>query len=378
MRITDIETRLYRIPPAVHIEDAIQRVSHWEFVISTVKTDAGVSGTGLAYTNGMGGSAIRELVETYLTPLVVGRDPVDVERIWRSGWWELHSLGSAGMTRFALAAIDIALWDILAQQAGVPLYRLLGGARERIPAYASAINMHLDGEPLLEQMRGFVEEGYRAVKMKVGRDNPAEDVERVAAVRRLIGPGRRLMLDANQIWTAGEAVRRAALLRPFDPFWLEEPILADDREGHAHVRQAAGIPLAIGETLYTRYEFAGYIRAGAVDIVQADIVRVGGFTEWLKIAKLAESFNLPVAPHFLLDLSLHALCAVPNGLILEDLKGGSLTDLGILAEPVRVKNGELAPPSRPGHGIAWDGAALGRYEVTGKVSGVTATRSFGG
>lgn len=375
MRITEIETRLYRIPPVVHIEDAIQRVSHWELLVSTVHTDAGISGTGLAYTNGLGGTAIRELLETYLTPLVLGADPVDVERIWSRGWWELHALGSGGMTRFALAALDIALWDILAKHAGVPLYRLMGGSRDRIPAYGSGINMHLDGEPLLEQMRGFLAQGYRAVKMKVGRDNPEEDVERVGAVRGLIGPGFPLMLDANQKWTAGEAIRRAAMLRPFDPFWLEEPLLADDRAGHTRVREAAGIPIAVGETLYTRYEFADYIRTGAVDVVQADVCRVGGFTELLKIAKLAESFNLPLAPHFMMELSVHALCAVPNGLILEDLRGGSLTELGILAEPIRVTQGQLAPPVRSGHGIVLDQAALRQYEVTGKVTGITPTRT---
>ena len=149
-------------------------------------------------------------------------------------------------------------------------------------------------------------------------------------LRRAIGPAVKLMLDVNQAWTAGEAVRRTALLRPFDPFWLEEPILADDRQGHVHGRQATGVPIAVGEPMSTRYEFADFMRAGAVDIVQADIIRVGGFTEWLKIATLAESFNLPVAPHFMMDLSIHALCAVPNGLILEDLRGGSLTDLGVL------------------------------------------------
>jgi len=375
MRITGIDTRLYRIPPAVQIEDSIQRISHWEFVVSTVTTDAGISGTGFAYTLGIGGTALRELVDTYLTPLVLGADPRDVERIWTRCWWELHGLGSAGMTRFALAAIDIALWDILAKHAGVPLYRLLGGSRDRIPAYGSGINMHLDGEPLLDQMRGFLARGYRAVKMKVGRDNPEEDVERVGSVRRLIGSNVRLMLDANQKWTAGEAIRRAAMLRPFDPFWLEEPILADDRVGHVHVREVTGVPIAIGETLYTRYEFADYMRAEAVDIVQADITRVGGFTEWMKIARLAEGFNLPVAPHFMMELSVHALCGVPNGLILEDLQGGSLTDLGILAEPIRVVNGEISPPARPGHGIAFDPAALRRYEVTGKVTGIIPTRS---
>jgi L-alanine-DL-glutamate epimerase-like enolase superfamily enzyme len=375
MRITGIESRLYRIPPTVQIQDAIQRISHWEFIVTTVTTDAGIAGTGFAYTLGLGGTAVRELVGTYLAPLVVGHDPTDVERIWTRCWWELHALGSAGMTRFALATIDIALWDILAKRAGIPLYRLLGGCRDRISAYGSGINMHLDGEPLLDQMRGFLARGYRAVKMKVGRDDAQEDVERVAAVRRLIGPSMRLLLDANQKWTAAEAIRRVTLLRPFDPYWIEEPLLADDRAGHAHLRQATGAAIAVGETLYTRYEVADYIRAGAVDVVQTDIPRVGGFTEWLKIAKLADSFNLPVAPHFMMELSVHALCAVPNGLILEDLQGGSLTDLGVLAEPIRVENGEIAPPARPGHGIVFDPKALAAYEATGRVTGITPTRT---
>jgi L-alanine-DL-glutamate epimerase-like enolase superfamily enzyme len=375
MRITGVEARLYRIPPTVRIQDSIQRISHWEFVVTTVSTDAGVTGTGFAYTLGLGGTAVRDLVGTYLAPLVVGADPVDVERIWSRCWWELHALGSGGMTRFALATVDIALWDILAQKAGVPLYRLLGGFRDRIPAYGSGINAHLDGEPLLDQMRGFLAQGYRAVKMKVGREDAQEDVERVAAVRRAIGPSVQLMLDANQKWTAAEAIRRVCLLKPYDPFWIEEPLLADDRAGHAHVRQATGVSMAVGETLYTRYEFADYIRSGAVDVVQADITRVGGFTEWLKIAKLAESFNLSVAPHFMMELSVHALCAVPNGLILEDLQGGSLTDLGVLAEPIQVVQGHIAAPARPGHGIVFDRAALARHEAVGPVTGITPTRT---
>ncbi|HTX53919.1 MAG TPA: mandelate racemase/muconate lactonizing enzyme family protein [Candidatus Baltobacteraceae bacterium] len=375
MRVTGIETRVYRIPPTIKIEDSIQRVSHWEFVISTVTTDSGRSGTGFCYTNSFGGTAIRELVETYVTPLVIGQDPQDVERIWHRCWWELHPLGSGGMTRFAIAAIDIALWDVLAQHAGLPLYRLLGGARECIPAYGSGINMHLDGELLLDQMRGFLAQGYRAVKMKVGRKNPEEDVERVGAVRRLIGSNIQLMLDANQVWTAGEAIQRIRMLQPFDPYWMEEPILADDRAGHVQIRQATGVPVAVGETLYTRYEFADYLRAGAVDIVQADVCRVGGFTEWLKIAHLAASFNVPVAPHFVMELSAHALCAVPNGLILEDLQGGSLTDLGVLVEPIRVLQGEMRPPQRPGHGIVFDAAKLRPFEVTGKLTGVQPART---
>lgn len=375
VRITEIESRLYRVPPTVHVQDSIQRITHWEWIITTVKTDAGLTGTGWSYTLGMGGSAIRDIIDSYLAPIVVGSDVQDVDRIWSRCWHELHANGSGGFTTLAIAPIDIALYDILGKKAGLPLYKLIGGYRDSIPAYGSGINMHLNGEPLLDQMRGYLERGYRAVKMKVGRENPQEDVERVGAVRDLIGPGVTLLLDANQKWSAGEAVRRGAMLKRFDPFWLEEPILADDIPGHAHARQSLGISIAVGETLFTRYQFADYIRAGAVDVVQADIARVGGFTEWLKIAKLAESYNLPVAPHFAMELAVHALCAVPNGLILEDVQGGSLTELGLLEEPFTLKNGVASPPARPGHGFVFNAAVLKRFEVTGKVTGVVPTRT---
>jgi len=375
MRIESVETRLYRVPPTVRISDAIQSIHRWEWIVSTIRTDDGLVGTGWSYTLGMGGTGIRAIIDDYLAPLVVGMDARDVERIWNRCWLELHANGSGGFTTLALAPIDIALYDLLGKQAGVPLYKLLGGARDRIPAYGSGINMHLDGEPLREQMQGFLERGYRAVKMKVGREDPQEDVERVATVRETIGPKVMLLLDANQKWTAAEAVRRGEMLKRFSPFWLEEPILADDIPGHAHARAALGMPIALGETLFTRYQFADYIRAQAVDIVQADVPRVGGYTEWLKIARLAEAHNLPVAPHFAVELSVHALCAVPHGLILEDLEGGSLTDLGLLEEPWRVTGGWGVPPQRPGHGFVWNAAALKRYEVAGRPTDVVPTRA---
>lgn len=317
---------------------------------------------------------MRALIADYLTPILIGSDAGAIEKVWQKCWLELHAIGAAGLTTISLAPIDIALWDIAGKAAGQPLYRLMGGARERIEAYGSGINMHLEGEPLAEQMRGFLEAGYKAVKMKVGRDDPAEDVERVATVRKTIGSAMRLLLDANQKWSAGETIARMSQLERFNPYWIEEPILADDIPGHTHARRGVRVPVAIGETLYNRYQFADYIRADAVDIVQADVPRVGGFTEWLKIAKLAESHNLPVAPHFAVELSVHGLCAIPNGLILEDLQGGSLTDLGMLAEPWRVVDGYGMPPARPGHGFVWDEKALARFECKGSPQNVKATR----
>lgn len=234
--------------------------------------------------------------------------------------------------------------------------------------------MHLQGEQLADQMRQFLDSGYRAVKMKVGRDDPMDDVERVATVRNTIGPTTKLLLDANQIWSSGEAVRRGKMLERFSPLWIEEPILADDIPGHTHARASLTIPIALGETLFTKYQFADYIRANAIDVVQADICRVGGFTEWLKIARLAEAHNLPVSPHFAAELSVHALCAVPNAMILEDLQGGSLSDLGLLEEPWVVSAGRAVPPTKPGHGYIWHQENLSKYLVSGKPQDILPTR----
>ncbi len=376
MRITSIQTNLYRVPPSIRISDSIQSIHTWEWIITSIHTDAGLTGTGWSYTLGMGGSGLRSIIDDYLAPILVGYETHKIEQIWKTCWEELHANGSGGFTTLAIAPIDIALWDLAAQQRGLPLYKLLGGARDSIPAYGSGINMHLEGQQLADQMREFLDSGYGTVKIKVGRDDPMEDVERVATVRNTIGPNIQLLLDANQTWSAGEAVRRGKMLERFSPAWIEEPILADDIMGHAHARASLTIPIALGETLFTKYQFADYIRANAVDVVQADICRVGGFTEWLKIAKLADSHNLPVSPHFAAELSVHALCAVPNGLIMEDLQGGSLSDLGLLEEPWGVSRGRAVPPTKPGHGYIWNQQNLNKYLVSGKPENIVPTRKL--
>jgi L-alanine-DL-glutamate epimerase-like enolase superfamily enzyme len=268
-----------------------------------------------------------------------------------------------GFTSFAIAPLDIALWDLVAQSVGRPLYEVLGGCREEIPAYGSGINLHLDLDGLLGQIQGFLDLGYRAVKLKVGRPDPEEDRERVRAVRQLVGPAVAIMVDANLAWTAAEAVRRGAMLEPFGVAWLEEPIPRHDVGGHARVRSALRIPLAVGENLYTKHEFADYLRNDAVDVVQADVCRVGGITEWIKIAHLAHAWNLPMAPHVVYELSVSLLCAAPNGMIAEMVEGGTLTDLGVLAEPLLPQRGMGTPPRRSGHGVVFDEAALRRHAV---------------
>jgi L-alanine-DL-glutamate epimerase-like enolase superfamily enzyme len=362
MKITSIETGLYRVPLAEPLVDSTIRLTEWELVISRIRTDNGVAGTGWSYTLGTGGRAIRALIEDTLAPFVLGQDPFHTERINERLWWAISRMGT-GLASFAIAPLDIALWDVVGKAVGRPLWELLGGCRERVQVYGSGINFHLDIDALLKQIQGFLDRGYRAVKMKVGKPDPEEDVDRVRAVRRLIGPRVALMVDANLAWTAAEAVKRATMLQPLNLYWLEEPLPPQDIGGHARLRAAVPIPIAVGESLYTKHEFAEYLRSGAVDIIQADVCRVGGISEWIKIAHLAHAWDIQMAPHVVYELSVSLLCAVQNGLIAEMVSGGSVSELGLLVEPIRPEDGWGVPPKRPGHGVVFDEQALARYAV---------------
>lgn len=358
MKITEVSTTVYRIPPTVSWEDATHIVSGLEFIIVKIKTNTGLIGTGLSYTVGIGGSAIKALIDDYIVNMVIGKDPCNIEEIWNDLFRQLHRCGTGGINSLALAAIDVGLWDILGKYYDKPLYKLIGGARDRIPAYGSGIDFNLSLNELLELVDGYVIQGYQTVKIKIGKDHPEEDVERIIKVKERLGPARRLLVDANQKWNAAEAIQVFRDLDQYQLGWIEEPISSEDIEGHTRLRRSMTTPLAIGESLYNKYQFLDYLKAGAVDIVQADVARVGGITEWIKIAHLADAWHRPMAPHFLMELSVHLLCGVPNGLILENVSGGSLSEMGVLEVPFTAKNGFCVPPDDPGHGIRLNDAAL--------------------
>lgn len=363
MKVLDATVTHVRVPPATPWSDALSVVSALEFVVLDLVTDDGVTGTGLAYTVGPGGSAVAALLRDDVLPVVVGSDLQATSALWTAVREHLRRAGTAGIATFALSAVDIAAWDAVARAQDLPLYRALGGDRTSVPAYGSGIDLGMTLPELEEHVASLLGAGYETVKIKVGRRTLGEDVERVRLVRGLLGDERRLLLDANQGWTVDEAVRRMRALEVFRPDWIEEPLVAEDVAGHARLRSATGVPVAVGESLYDASQFAAYIAAGAVDVVQADLGRVGGFTGWLKIAALAEVAGLPVAPHFLLELSVHGLCAIPNGLILEDVRGGSLTELGLLADPFEVVAGHGTPPTRAGHGLTFDRERLAQLAV---------------
>lgn len=331
-------------------------------------TEDGETGVGWCTTIGVGGLAISTLVNSYMAPLVVGEDVRNHERLWERLWQDLHFAGPSGISTLALATIDIAAWDLRAKIAKMPLWQLLGGVRDTVPVYASAVNLHLTRDMLLSQVERQLSEGYRVFKLKIGRSDFDDDLARVRSVRKLIGPSRTLLLDANQRWTAGDAVRHCQALAEVSPGWIEEPIMSDDVAGHAHLRRSVPVPVAIGEQLGNRFDFWNYVRGDAADILQPNPWKVGGITEWMKVAHLAQSANLAIAPHNALELSAHLVGATTNGFMVENIEGGNLADFGIVLEAPKVTKARVCLDERPGHGVVFDETALEPHVMD--VSGV--------
>lgn len=363
MKIIDFKSGIYRVPLTERWGSSNYAMTSLEFVIVWLKTDTGHIGTGWTFSVGNGGSAFKNLIDHYLVPKVLDKDPLLVEHLWNKMWLETHDIGSAGVSTHAIAAVDIAIWDLIGQQLNQPLFRLLGGFKDKISGYGSGVNLHLSIDDLLTQMESFLSLGYKVIKMKVGCDDVYEDLERLLAVRRFVGKSIGIAIDANKKWYPGEMIRRMDILNEVKLFWLEEPTISDDVTGHATIREKINIPIAIGESIYTKYQFAQWISQKACDYIQPDVYRVGGITEFVKIAKMAESFNVPVVPHFGMELVAHLGCALPNVLMFEGLRGAGLSEMGIIEEPTIVKDGFIRPSERPGHGIRFDMTKLNQYEM---------------
>jgi len=354
VKIASATTRLARLPiQGPHWGDTFHHVTHIEYCITEVTTDTGLRGVGFTHTSGVGGSTIKHVLDVELGPHVVGLDAAP-RPVWHTGWRHLRDLGAGGFTTMALAAVDIALWDIAAKQANRSLVEYLGLVRPNIRAYASGINLNRPLDELLGQVRNWKAKGYTAFKVKVGKPDVAEDIERLSKIREIVGT-LPLMVDANQGWDIGEAVRRINAYQHLSLYWVEEPMPADDIDGHGRLRQLIRTPIGVGENVYTLHQWNQYLSRGAVDFVQADVCRVGGITPYLDIAALARAYGIPLAPHFVMELSAQLLCCLPNGHILEDVEGGSFTDLLCLATPTPVAGGVFTPRSDiHGHGILFD------------------------
>jgi len=356
MAIRSLRADRYRIPLPVALSDSTHgEMTHFELVTVRVADSDGAEGVGYTYTVGNGGAAVHAMIARDLAPVIEGADGNRIERLWQDMWWRLHFVGRGGAGAFAMAAVDVALWDLKARRAGLPLWRLLGGYDNRVAAYAGGIDLQFPLDKLLAQTEDNLKRGFRAIKMKVGRDRLSEDVERVREMRRMLGEDFPLMVDANMRWRADQAVAAARALAPSHPFWLEEPTIPDDVEGHARVLREGGLPVASGENLHSLHEFAHLIGAGGVSFPEPDAATCGGISVWLKVAALAEAHNLPVTSHGVHDIHVHLLAAVPNASYLE-IHGFGLERF--TAEPLAIADGFALAPDRPGHGVVFDWQAL--------------------
>jgi L-alanine-DL-glutamate epimerase-like enolase superfamily enzyme len=349
--ITDAQAYLVDLPVEAVRTDAVQAFLKQETVFVEITTADGLSGRGYCYTIGTGGTAILALLRDYLLPRLHGRDARQIEAIWHDLFGSTRATAVGAITSLALAAVDTALWDWRCRRADLPLWIAAGGARDRVPLYDTEVGwLHLTVDELIGGAKAAVAAGRGGVKIKIGKPDPAQDVERLTAVREAVGPGVDLMVDANQSLTAADAIRIARLLEPVDIYWLEEPLPADDVDGHARLAASTSIPVAVGESLYSVGQFAEYIQRRAAGIVQADAARIGGITPWLKAAHLAEAHNIPICPHFLMELHVSLCAAVPNGRYLEYIP--QLT--AITTTRLTVEDGHALVPTAPGLGIAWD------------------------
>ncbi len=360
-KIQHVETGLYRIPLPVALSDSTHgEMTHFELITVRIRDQDGAEGSGYTYTPGHGGVGAHALIEREFAPLLLEADPDRIEALWQKMWWRVHYPGRGGGASFAISAVDIALWDLAGRKQGKPWWRMLGGYDPRVPCYAGGVDLQFPIDKLLRQADDFRAHGFRAIKMKVGRERLTEDVDRVRAMREHLGADFPLMADANMRWSVDQAIRAARALAPCNLVWLEEPTIPDDVAGHARIVAQGGVPIATGENFHSLYEFKQMIAAGGVTYPEPDVTNCGGVTVFMKVAHLAEAYNLPLTSHGAHDLTVHLLAAAPNRSYLE-AHGFGLDRF--IAHPMQLSEGLAIAPERPGHGVELDWKALASHRA---------------
>ena len=369
-KIRKIDVHLVSTPIVGGFADATRKVESVGYVIVRVTTDTGLEGIGITYHE-VGGEATCALINHNMAPKLIGRNPLETDAIWHEFFHYLRGVGRKGLMFCALSAIDIALWDLKGKITDLPIFKLLGGNRTRVPVYCSGGWTSYSDDELVAEMTGMVARGFKTIKFKVGYDggqNPRRDVQRVRKVREAVGPEINLLVDANNCFDAATAVQLANRIREYDIMLFEEPVFADDIPGLARFKRGTDIPLATGEHEYTKFGVRDLLINDAADIVQVDGARIGGYTEMLKCAALTQAWNVKFAPHAMENIHLHLVAAVPNALFLERLLlFEDITAKVFKNAPVPV-DGYMEVPDLPGLGLTLDMDFIREHDETSPLS----------
>ncbi len=357
--VTSARTHLLKVPRPTPVRSSYATYDSLGVVAVELTTDDGLVGQGWTNVIGGGAESIASFLAGELAPLVEGENPAHVRALWQRMFQHSLSRGRKGIAMYALSAVDIALWDLVAQTAGLPLHHVLGAYREAVPVYGDGCWLSYSIDELEDAARQYTDQQFWGVKIKVGTDIP-DAVRRVAAVRSVVGSEARLMVDANQCYDLIAARRFADAVADLDLTWLEEPLMADLIHDYARLSAEVKVPVAAGENEYSRFGFRELIEHQAVDILQPDVHRVGGITEFMRVAALAEAWNIPVAPHTSWELHAPLLACVSTGMAVEYYDW--FPDDFFMTRP-QIVDGMAHLNDAPGHGVRFAPDSYRRYAV---------------
>jgi L-alanine-DL-glutamate epimerase-like enolase superfamily enzyme len=353
MKITALQTHLVKLPSAPTLAGIPDKADQYTFVTLQLRTDQGVEGIGITFFGAALAATLKSAVDQ-LGALTIGEDPLRPEAIVEKLRAAAKGSGPAGIFTLACTAIDIALWDIKGKALNQPVWKLLGGFRDRVPCYASgALTRDLTLDEVVSAGPKLVEKGFRQMKTQMalpGKTNARIEADRMRRVREAIGPDIDLMCDINQRWSVQQAISFGKRVEDVGLYWLEDVTAADDFDGLARVSAALDTPVAGGEYLYGPVPFRHMLEARSVDIVMVDLMRAGGITQWMKIAAMAEAFNVPIVSHLVPEIHVHLVAAVPNGLTVEYMPRA----LRLYKETPKIEDGMLVVPQKPGLGLEFD------------------------